>query len=228
MFTGRLLSTACVRLSVVVPLGLALAGCTTWGVTHEGSGRVSSAPREVPSFDAVHVRGSAELAASVGPAQSLEISWDDNLHEHVRTDVEGTTLVISLDPGSYSSKQPLRVRVSTPKLAQLEIHGSGDARVEGLDGAGFRASVHGSGSIEALGRCAASELAIHGSGNADFHALEASTAKVEIHGSGDVKVYAAKELDVSVHGSGDVLVYGEPAVLNKVVAGSGSVRSAPR
>ncbi len=200
-----------------------LAGCTTWAADYQGSGSLATAKRELPSFHAVHVHGSADVEASVGSSQSLELTWDDNLLEHVRTTVENGKLKISMAEGSFSSKRKLVVKLTATSLDGMALHGSGDARISGVAGTSFDAAIHGSGNVLGTGSADAVSVVINGSGNVDLRALKAQSAEVEINGSGDVHVFASQAVDASIRGSGDVRYYGDPKEVKTNVAGSGDI-----
>ena len=209
--------------SLAVGAGL-LAGCTTWAADYQGSGSVTAMKREVPAFHAVHIHGSANVEASVGPNQGLEIMWDDNLLEHVRTQVEDGKLKISLDEGSFSSKHTLVVKLTAASLDTVALHGSGDARVTGVAGKHFEAAIHGSGSVVGSGAAESVSVSINGSGDVDLREIKARSAQVEINGSGDVHVFASEAVDAEIRGSGDVRYYGDPKDVQTNVAGSGDIR----
>ena len=115
------------------------------------------------------------------------------------------------------------MRIVVPDLESIEIHGSGDARVRGLDQREFEASIDGSGSLDLQGKTYSVDIDVHGSGDVDAGDLRAGDVEVSIDGSGDVRVYASKTLDVSSHGSGDVTYSGSPGNVAENIQGSGSV-----
>jgi putative autotransporter adhesin-like protein len=88
--------------------------------------------------------------------------------------------------------------------AEVEISGSGDARLQGT------AAVLG--------------VAVDGSGAVDARNLDATSADLSVSGSGDLAATVSGSVRVTVSGSGSVDLYGD-AVLERVdVSGSGSIR----
>jgi Putative auto-transporter adhesin, head GIN domain len=84
-------------LLVAAVLGaLAVTSCSTDSGT-EGSGTEASNVRKVPSFNAVEVSGQADAVVTVGEARKVTVRGDDNLLEHVETEVSGDGLEISQD-----------------------------------------------------------------------------------------------------------------------------------
>ena len=219
-------------LFLVAALGLAaLAGCIVaigggdWYDAHvlHGNGDQVGELRELPPFRRIELRGSSDLDVQVGGAQSVEVRADSNLIELVTTEVRGDLLVISMQPGRYSFQRGPELVVHVPALDALDIHGSADASVTGVQGEHFRAAVSGSGDISATGRVDHLEARVSGSGDLRLGGLEARTADVRVSGSGDIRVDVRERLEAHVSGSGDIAYTGSPAK-DVHVSGSGSVR----
>jgi hypothetical protein len=188
-----------------------------------GSGVAVSVERSVPAFSRVEVRGSADVVARVGGATALRLTGDDNLLPYVTTEVQGDTLVIALQPGSYDFECDLVVELTSPRLESFAVSGSSDAELEGYQGGPLALAISGSGDVRAKGRVDHLQVSITGSGDMRLDELEARAGAVTIAGSGNVRVAASESLDVRITGSGDVRYSGHP-VLSQQVTGSGSVR----
>jgi hypothetical protein len=215
---------ACGLLPLLAACVISVGGSSCTWASIEGSGVEASQAREVPAFRRVHISGSADLRAEVGGAQTLRVSCDDNLLQHVKTEVRGDTLHIGMEPGSYSFRRDLRVELSVPALDGISISGSGNASVVGLSGAVFEVAISGSGDVHALGTVERLTASVSGSGDMDFTGLHARAAQVQISGSGDIAVDASEELTVQISGSGDVRYVGNPRIQSQI-SGSGSVSS---
>jgi len=189
-----------------------------------GSGVSATQTREVGEFRSLEVNGSGAVRITLGEAQSLRVTTDDNLLEHVRTRVEDGVLVVDWARGSYSPKVALVVEVSAPSLEAVSLGGSGDLTFKGLDAERFSASIAGSGSVSGSGKCGQLSLSIAGSGDLRVYDVIAREVEVSIAGSGSAYVHAHEKLDVSISGSGDVRYRGKPAI-SRSIAGSGSVRA---
>jgi hypothetical protein len=84
--------------------------------------------------------------------------------------VESGTLIVQ-DRGSSDtldlSGDQLTVTVSTPRLPEARINGSGDVSLPELDGGPLRVRVGGSGDVDGHGRLDGLDAAIKGSGDID-------------------------------------------------------------
>jgi len=189
----------------------------------KGSGDLATETREVDPFTRIETNGSADLTVTVGPEQSIAITFDDNLIELIETKVHGKTLEIT-PTRSYSSRRSCEIVITVPKLERVACSGSGDIVVERLDAETFEFKLSGSGDFTAEGKTDELDIDLSGSGDVDTRDLVAQEAYVRITGSGDVKVHAAESLDARVSGSGDIDYYGDPEHVRKSVSGSGSIR----
>ena len=65
--------------------------------TVRGSGNVISETRSVANFENVSLSGIGTLYIIEGDEESLEIEAEDNLLEHIETEVRGRTLEIKIE-----------------------------------------------------------------------------------------------------------------------------------
>jgi len=156
--------------------------------------------------------------------QVVTVTFDDNLVEVIETEVEGSTLYIGSSRNvSYSSSRGCRIDITVAGLNEVELKGSGDVLIDGLDSDLFAYTVAGSGDLVVRGSAREIEIAVKGSGDINARDLIARDAYVRIMGSGDVQVHATESFDGSVYGSGDIRYYGNPAHISTRVAGSGEI-----
>jgi hypothetical protein len=234
---------------------LAAAGLATFAVAPgahaasvTGSGRVITEARPVGDFVAIGNSGSTDIEVRQGATTSVQVQGDDNIVPLIETVVEGgregPTLQIRARRGaSYSTRNTLKVLITTPRLVAVGNSGSGDIRLETFNTPALKVSLSGSGNlgfaglqteelsigisgsadVRGAGRAAKTTITISGSGDVKLGDLRADDVRVSIAGSGDAEVNAARSLNVSIAGSGDVSYSGSPA-LKTSIAGSGEVR----
>ncbi|TAF99588.1 MAG: DUF2807 domain-containing protein [Betaproteobacteria bacterium] len=213
------------------------------GKTIVGSGKAVTEPRITPPFNAISIKGAADVAIRQSNKNAVEVFADDNIAPLITTEVQGQTLVIGFkEKTSVRTKTKLVVRVDvatltaigisgsgdvTADLLKLEsldvnISGSGDVRLNDLTAANLNVSISGSGDFTAAGSATKQRYAIAGSGDIRSSKLQGTDVTVSIAGSGDASVWATGTLTGSVLGSGDIRYTGN-ATLNKSVLGSGSI-----
>lgn len=151
-----LLAAGAVALVVAgIAIGLLIHGDVadrSSGVGVEGSGVPATESRDVAPFAAVDLAGGNNVTIHVGGEQSVVVSADDNLLDHVTTTVEGGKLVIGTTPGSMATKAPMSVDVTVPTLRALTLSGSGTVVADGIDAKRLTVALPGSGILRANAR----------------------------------------------------------------------------
>ena len=215
----------CVSLVAALSSGCSFHYSLGGGPTYFGSGVKLVDTRDVRDFDEIDVLGATDVRVRVGEQTRIVVSGDDNLIDHVLTEVDGRTLEVRMENGSYNMKKPLVVTIYTPGLDALTIKGSGDAFLSGLDEDELRLSVMGSGDVEAEGMVEHLIARVKGSGDMSLKELRARHADVSVKGSGDITLYASESLDASVMGSGDISYWGNPVERSVSEMGSGDIEA---
>ena len=219
------------RTGLIIASTLALGACS---IATDAHGETVKRGYEVGAFDAVSLGGHHNVVVTVGPKASVRAEGDSEAIEKLEIRVENGDLHIgqkkrkgwNMSFGSHD--KPVTVYVTTPTLKAAAIGGSGDMRIDKVQGAAFEASiggsgdmiiaslqvkaasfnVAGSGAIKAAGSADTTDTSIAGSGDVDLNAVKSRTASVSIVGSGDVRAQAAESADVSIMGSGNVAISG--------------------
>jgi hypothetical protein len=189
----------------------------------KGSGVEATEEREVGEFSKVHVAGGGDVSVVIGEETRVVVTCDDNLIAHLVTRVDGDTLEIRMESGSYSFRDGPDIEITTPGLTGIEISGSADTLIEGLSGDSFFVRVSGSADVKAHGEIEHLEASVSGSGDLDLRDLTAQEAKVRVSGSGDADVTVLRSIHAEVNGSGDITYRGDPAERSTNVSGSGSI-----
>lgn len=210
------------------------------------SGSGTQRTYQVGAFDSISLAGHHNVVVTVGGAPSVRAEGDERELEHLEIRTEGNRLRIGQRHKSGWSfghdRSPVTVYVTLPALAKASIGGSGDMRIDTVEGRSFEADIGGSGNIDiaslrveqarfavagsgnirASGQAATSNVSVAGSGDVDIGNVQSRAADVSVMGSGDVRVRASETANVSVMGSGDVVVIGQ-ARCNVRKMGSGEV-----
>ena len=234
------------RRALILATVFALAACNMAADAQEGSlgsGPVTQRSYQLAGFTGVSVAGPHDVIVRVGPAHSVRAEGPADILERLEVKLDGRDLEIGMKKGSWRVKGKTLIHVTMPAIESAAVAGSGDIRIDRVEGSRFAASiggsgdmdvgtirvgeasfsVAGSGNIRAVGNANRSKVSIAGSGDVNLEALEAQTASVSIVGSGDVRARAMQTADVSIMGSGDVSMSGT-AKCSVSKMGGGSVR----
>lgn len=234
---------------LISTLAIAACGMSADAQEGEGTGRVSKQDFQVGAFEGVALAGSHDVVVTVGGASAVRAEGDAEIIEKLDIRVENGTLRIGTKKGSsWSSgfmrnRAPVTVYVTMPSITSAAVAGSGDMRIDKVEGKDFEASIAGSGDLEiaamrveqadfsiagsgdikASGNTGIAKVSIAGSGDVDLAGVEAREANVSIVGSGGVQAKASETADISIMGSGDVAIAGgAKCTISK--RGSGEVR----
>jgi hypothetical protein len=235
-------------------LGLALAACSAGAREGESESENRSARRDfqVGEFRSVSLTGSPDVVVTVGGAPSVRAEGDARLVERLEIRVENGDLRIGYRESKnwnfgWSRDRHATVHVTVPALEAAALTGSGDIRIDRVQGPRFAAAVSGSGDIEvgqiraeeasftvagsgairAGGTAQRSNVNLAGSGDIELSRLESRDAVVSLAGSGDVTARATQTARVSLMGSGDVTIVG-PARCQIEKRGPGDVHCSPQ
>ncbi len=219
-----------------------------WGKKIKGSGNVVTEERSVGSYDGVALSGWFDVELVSGTEGRLIVKGDDNLLEHLETEVKNGTLYIkpekgyNLEPSSWKGAGIL-VTVPVESVNEVAMSGSGDivgkTRLKSeslrasMSGSGditleveaghVEVALSGSGDISLSGSADRAEIRVSGSGDVKAYELQAREVEAVVAGSADIRVTATESLTARVSGSGDIHYRGNPAKLDAKTSGSGDV-----
>jgi predicted small secreted protein len=217
-----------------------LAACTTV----QGDGDLTTEARAVGEFDAVQVEGTVEVEVLASQAEAgIDVTCDENLQDHILTEVTGSTLVIRepdrvvVKPSGLCVVQVDLVALTSLELSgsaavagrelgglsEVRLSGSGGMDLRDIDADDVELYLSGSGDMMVTGAADLLRVDLSGSGTVDARALEAVDAQVRLSGSGDVLVNASRSVEARTSGSGDIEVYGDPRSVDTDATGSGAI-----
>ena len=227
-----------------------MCGLTPGWQSVRGSGDVVEETREVRGIDEVRGVSNAtigDLYIEIGDTPSLRIEAEDNLIDHIETEVRGDVLYIETVRGvNLRPREAIEFYLTVPTLDSLAVSGTGSAEAPDLASKRFSATVSGTGDvqIESLDVNTA-ELKISGTGDVNIDRLQGARLEVEIGGTGAVTIedgrvehqevelsgsgsYKAQDLEsetanVNVSGVGTATLWATET-LDAKVSGSGNVR----
>jgi Putative auto-transporter adhesin, head GIN domain len=230
--------------AVVVAASAAIAGCQA----HAGGGATVSRNYQVGGFDQIEVAGPYDVEVRTGGNPGVTGHGSEKMLENTVVEVQGGKLLIRPQEHhgwfSWSSHGKTDFVVTVPQLRAATIAGSGDIKVDRVQGPQFEGAIGGSGDLSLAavdvqslklsiggsgdvkggsGKAQSAEYNVAGAGDIDAGAVAAQQLKVSIAGSGDVHAHASGTADISIAGAGDVNVAGgAKCTVHKM--GSGDVR----
>ncbi|MCX6835065.1 MAG: DUF2807 domain-containing protein [candidate division Zixibacteria bacterium] len=181
----------------------------TWslfgGRGERGSGDIVTEKREVTEFEQIRLDCSANLVISIDSVFRVSVTTDDNLQDNIITEVISRKTLLIDSEGNFNTHRGVLVEITTPRLVQVEVNGSGDVEISGLKEETFEIALDGSGDIEFEGEVGQLDITLDGSGQITSQELSAKDVKIELGGSGDIELRGkAQTLECTLSGSGNI------------------------
>ncbi|RSK37307.1 head GIN domain-containing protein [Hymenobacter metallilatus] len=206
---------------------------SAWAVTaFLSSSALAQQVRNVGAFEQVKASGAIDLVLQQGAATEVKVDAEPGVGEHVRAEVQGTTLVLYRDKGlsSLLSSKKVTVYITCPTLTGVSVSGASDVRSEtpftadsftiqasGASDVTMRlnvktltASASGASDLRLSGRAERQQIHLSGSSDYKGYELQSRTADIHATGASDAYVAVTEELQSQTSGSSDVHYKGKP------------------
>jgi len=213
--------------------------------SEHGSGRLVSEQRDVSGFDKVVFGSFGDLSITQGEQESLIIEADDNLLEHIESNVVNGVLSLGFEL-NYHFVLPTHIHytlvvkdlssiqlsgVGSVEIGELhtgslsmDLSGTGNLTVANLRADRLNVVISGLGGVEAAGKVRDLDIHISGAGNFKGGSLHSQTSHIRVSGLGDATVWVDNSLDVVVSGTGGIEYYGRPQI-SQTISGLGDLKS---
>ncbi len=232
---------------LTVFMGISIANAQNWdGEKIKGSGVETTVTRTTESYDEIAASGSFKVELVAGKEGTITLSGDENIINHIVTEVIGNTLKIYFEKNkNYSYHSKIVITVPFEKISaimftgsgeiiskdtivatdfEIKLTGSGDGNFS-VNSKNVTASLAGSGDLKISGTTEELEAKVAGSGELSCTKLVAQNADTSVAGSGDLKVNCVNKLNASVAGSGNIYYKSKPETIDSKVTGSGDIIS---
>jgi hypothetical protein len=201
----------------------------------------------VSGFTRIRVDGPFRVRLATGVAPFASASGSPAALNRVAIDVQGTTLVVHPESGSWGGYPgqdvgPVDVRIGTHELTAAWLNGSGTLAIDRVEGLKFDLSVQGSGAIgvdradvdqltlsitgtagaTVAGRADKLTAIVRGISSLDAAGLSAKDATIGAEGAATVKANVANAATVDGSGPATITLSGGPACTLRIV-GSATV-----
>lgn len=190
----------------------------------------------VNSFDRVRVDGPYKVTLTTGVPPFAIARGSNTAIDRVSVAVEGRTLVVRQNPGSWGgypgqAPGPVTVEVGTHDLSQAWLNGSGTLEINRVRGLTFELALQGSGSasigdadidqlkigisgagtVKIAGKAPQLSAIVRGTSTLDAAGLTTKDALVGAEGPSEVRFVATSSAKVDARGTSVVAVGGKPA-----------------
>jgi hypothetical protein len=206
-------------------VALALSGCRHFlhlGAGIKGSGTLQTEKRNVGNFTGLAAGGAFDIEVVCQKDVSVQLTGDDNLLQHVTTEVRNGVLHVENTRNLNFSKQP-RLKISVPDLQDMDLSGACETRVSDVKAKDFKVNLSGASHLRATGQVTALDANISGASNFDAKDLPAVRANVIASGASKAKLNASDTLQADASGASTINYFGTPKNLMPKATGASNV-----
>lgn len=188
----------------------------------KGSGNAKTEKRNVSGFDEIEASGAVSLEIVAQKDFSVEVEADDNLLSFIETEVSGDTLKIYSED-RISPKTKINIKVSMPKIEDLEVSGASSANVANVNADSLELKASGASKIKIDGTAKELNADASGASTIDAENLKTEDAEIEASGASKAIVSATNDLEVDASGASKITYIGEPKNIKQDSSGASSV-----
>jgi hypothetical protein len=168
-------------ISAFLVVAMLLTACSSLGII-VGSGNLVTKDFDFKDFDKVEVSSALHFDISRSDFYSVHVSTHDNLVPRLDLTQSGKTLVVKLQPGSYSNAKT-EVSITMPVLESLEVSGATQGNAKGFQSKGdFTLKVSGASQAEIDIETGKTTLDISGAGKVNGQ-LKAQDTGITVSGA---------------------------------------------
>lgn len=235
--------TTLFKVLIALILGLLMTSCNfNFNIGTKGNGNVKTTERTVNgTYDQIEVSRGLDVYLTQGDNQSISVQADENLHDIIKTEIEGNVLKIYAEE-NISFSQALKVKVTFKNISRISASSGSDVySTNTITNESLKLSTS-SGSDMTLNvetnslECEASsgsDLNLTGStvtfsaqassgSDIDARKLNAETSHVKAASGADIIVNTSKELIAKASSGGGVSYIGTPEKIEKTDGVSGA------
>lgn len=188
-----------------------------------GSGNSKSEVRSLSGFDRVTAGSAVRVEIIAGQEFSVEVEADDNLLEHIKTEIHDGRLEISTD-GRLKTRNEMNIRISMPEINALELGGASVGKVSNIKTDVLELQANGASKLTIDGEAKTLSLEANGASKIDAENLKTETVTAEASGASKVIVSPATSLTAEASGASIIYYSGDPQTVVRNTSGASSIK----
>ena len=225
-------------------LAISIQGCyINLGESVSGNGHVAEETRNTGGFHSLKVSSGIDVFITQGDDEFLRLEADENLLEHIKTEITDGELKIYTDVNIRMARSK-KVFLGYEKLKSIHISSAGDVNGENamhtddlklrLSSAGdlkleliadeIDLDISSSGNVTLAGKTGYLKADLSSAGELDAFELEAGKADVSVSSAGDARIYVTDEARFKCSSAGDIVYKGNPKILDMHTSSAGDIR----
>ena len=189
----------------------------------KGSGNLKNESRNLAGFKKIKAGGAVKLDVTIQSGFSVSVETDDNLLEHIVTEVKGDTLTIE-SRGKISPSDFINVKVTMPEVTNMDLSGASTGVIADIKTEDLKLVVSGASKIQVSGEVKRLVASVSGASGVDAEGLRTENADVDASGASNATVNAVNIADLTASGASSVYYVGDPKNLTQNSSGVSSIK----
>jgi hypothetical protein len=210
------------RFAALAIICVVLAACDVEIGGIRGNGHVVTEQRSVGPFSNIDAGGAFYIEWSSG-APSATVTADENLQQYIEVKTENNVLRLRTSRSIHLSHS-LKVTITSPTFEAAELKGASQLVAHQVKGSGFYLETSGASKVTVDGTVDELIATMTGASRLSAEALQTKNAQVSLTGAGRATIAVSDSLKVSITGAGKVEYIGNPAHVEREIAGAGAIR----
>lgn len=223
-------------------VSLLLSSCWLIGPSIRGNGNVTEEMRNLEDFDEIEVSLGMNVYITHGSPTSVKVVADNNLHDVIKTDVDGDVLKVYVSANIREAREK-KVLITVEDLTKVVVTSGanvystnqleaddielkatlGSNLTMDLNAENLHVACSTGSNIILSGVARESDLVGSSGANLKAEALKSERCRMRASGGGNVYASVAEELEAKASGGGNITYYGEPATADISSSGGGNV-----
>lgn len=188
----------------------------------KGSGTSKTEQRNLSGFKRVDASGATNVEIDAGKDFSVSVEADDNLLQHIKTEVSGDTLKVYSE-GKISPSAKLNVKISMPSIEGLNLSGASDGKITNVRADTLELEASGASDVTISGEAKNLEANASGASEIDAENLKVGDGRIEASGASSATVSVANNLEAEASGASKIIYAGEPKNIKQNASGASSI-----
>jgi len=229
-------------IGIFAALSIIFSSCWFLGPSVKGNGNVTEETREVREFDQIKVSRGMNVYITQGSPAKVVVIADNNLHEIITTEVNGSVLKISADENIRWAKEK-KVMVTVEKLYGVETTSgsnvwsknqimtehieldanSGANQTMEINAKYLNAHCSSGANIRLSGLAKEAELEASSGANLKGEDLKVDQCKMSASSGGNTSSTVVEKLEAKASSGGNVVYLGEPSSIEINKSSGGNI-----
>jgi hypothetical protein len=232
------------KILLIAAACVAITACVNGQIRHSvyGNHNVVKQDRPAGSFDEVRVSTGIDVYLKQGDKESITVECDENLQEHIQTEISGNVLKVYSDANIRDAKtenvyitikeiRSLKTSSAGDIIGESPLHAgdlelsassAGDIKLE-INAKNISLDISSSGNITLSGAAENLEAVLSSAGDLNAYELNVKEADISASSAGDAEVNVAEKLTARASSAGDIYYRGDPRYIDAHSSSAGGI-----